>query len=187
MKILKQIKESPFKSPKKNYYFGRIKHGTPYFPPMKFNKTIIRFRKLILKSSDEIEKENEKYPHLKITRNKFKNLPLVRRNKDWIFNLFGNYYFLSIGYPFSIYSNELGWKDKFNTPRHEWCPAFYIFFFKWQFCIWWKSPDNNDDKYYEMILWYLYYSDKDIKKAEETWGWVDARTKISTWNKNYLK
>jgi hypothetical protein len=37
-----------------------------------------------------------------------------------------------------------------------------------------------------MILHYLYYADKDIKKAEKTWGWIDYDTKLSTWDKKYL-
>ena len=27
----------------------------------------------------------------------------------------------------------------------------------------------------------------DIKKAEESWGWIDSKTKLSTWDKNYIK
>ncbi|MCK9416613.1 hypothetical protein M0Q97_08160 [Candidatus Dojkabacteria bacterium] len=73
-----------------------------------------------------------------------------------------------------------------NSPRYEWQPSFQIYFFKWQFCIFWDSPDGDNDNYYEMILWYLEYSKKDIKKAEETWDWVDSDTKKSTWNNDYL-
>jgi hypothetical protein len=100
------------------------------------------------------------------------------------FKLFN--YEISYGWPIYIYWNELGWKDKFNSPRFEWCPAFYIFFFKWQFVIRWISPDGDNDKYYEMLLHYLKYSDKDIEKAEKTWGWVNSNDQ-STWDKNYLK
>lgn len=100
------------------------------------------------------------------------------------FKLFG--YEISYGWPVYIYWLHLGWKDKFNTPRFEWCPAFYIFFFKWQFVIGWGAPDGDDDRYYEMILWYLEYSDRNIEKAEKTWGWTDGTTKQTTWNKNYL-
>jgi hypothetical protein len=85
-----------------------------------------------------------------------------------------------------IHKTELGWKDKYESPRYEWSPALYILFFNLQFIIWWNSPDNDNDSYYEMVLWYLKYSDKDIEKAEKTWGWVDYYTKKSTWNKDYL-
>ena len=54
-------------------------------------------------------------------------------------------------------------------------------FFKWEFTI-----RYGDDQYWEQVLWYLKYSGKDLKKAEETWGWIDYDTKESTWNKNYL-
>ena len=111
---------------------------------------------------------------------------MVRRAKDWIFKLFGNHYWLQIGWPISICRNELGWKDKFNSPRFEWTPAFYIFFFKWQFVIHWTAPDGDNDRYYEMILQYLKYHNKDIIATEKDWGWVDSTTKKSTWNKDYL-
>lgn len=187
MKILKDIKDSPFKYPKKKFYLGRLKYGTPYFYPINFNKNIISFRKLILKSKSELQEEAEKYPY-RYDRCIYKNLPLVRRNKDWIFKIFGNHYWLSIGYPIAIDTTDLGWKDKFESPRHEWNPALQIFIFHWQFCIWWKSPDgDNDHTYYEMFLWYKYYNERDIIKAEKTWGWINTKTKQSTWNNNYLK
>lgn len=100
------------------------------------------------------------------------------------FKLFG--YEISYGWPISVTWYGLGWKDKYETPRYEWQPSFQIYFFKWQFCIFWNAPDDDNDLYYEMILWYLYYSKKDIKKAEETWNWIDNDTKKSTWNSDYL-
>jgi len=72
-----------------------------------------------------------------------------------------------------------------NSVRYEWFPMFQINFFKWQFVIKWRSPDKNDDRYYEQILWWLKGSDKDLKKAEKTWGWTDMKGN-STWNKDYL-
>lgn len=99
------------------------------------------------------------------------------------FKLFG--YEISYGWPVKIVKYDLGWKDKFGSPRHEWNPSFQIWVFNWQFCIWWGSLDGNDDKYWEMVLWYLHYSDKDINKARETWGWVDVITKETTWNNKY--
>lgn len=188
MKTLKEIKNSPFKQPIKKYYLGEINYGTPYFFPYNFNPTIISVRKLILKTEEEIEEYKKRYPHLKYKEgDKFKNIPMPRQCKNWTFKIFGSWFYIALGYPLSIKSNDLGWKDKWDTPRFEWSPAFYIFFFKWQFCIWWNSPDGDSDGYYEQVLWYLRYCDKDIVKAEETWGWADGTTKLSTWNKNYLK
>lgn len=189
MNILKEIKNSPFIYPTKKYYLGKIKHHTPYFLPMGFNKNIFSIRKLIENTQEVQDKLCEGRPWLK-GKSKFKNLPMVRRSKDWIISIFGNHYWIEIGKPWSIKTNELGWKDKWNTPRFEWSPAFYIFFFHWQFCIWWVAPnvkDRYDDNYWEQVLWYLYYSDKDIIKAESTWGWVKSGTKESTWDNKYLK
>lgn len=186
MKILKEIKNSPFKMPIKKYYFGKLKYGTPYFFPINFEKSILSVRKLKLMPEKEREEKIKKYPWNK-DNYKFSNIPMSRRTKDWIVKIFDNYYFISLGYPIKIHINDLGWKDKWNSPRFEWNPSFKICFFHWQFCIYYNSPDGNNDKYYEMFLWWRYYCDKDIQKAEETWGWVDAHTKESTWNKNYLK
>ena len=100
------------------------------------------------------------------------------------FKLFG--YEISYGWPFAIVKYDLGWKDKFSSPRFEWSSSFQILFFGVQFCMWWVAPVPNEDSYWEQVLWYLKYSDKDIVKAKETWGWVDCQTKESTWKDEYL-
>lgn len=182
--IIKQIK-GVFKLPIKKYYFGKIKHGTPYFSPMNFNPHIISFRKLKLTDKDKYEEIIKKHPWEK-ERAKFTNLPMCRRSKDWILKLFNQYYWIQIGWPIKIHNGHLGWKDKFDTPRFEWSPSFQIYFFSWQFCIHWIAPIKDDDTYWEMVLWYLNYSNKNITKAEQTWGWTNYNTKESTWNKNCL-
>lgn len=184
--ILKEI-EGVFIPPVKKYYLGKLKHGTPYFWPRGFNSTIFSFRKL--KKSNITQEELNGIHNYHKESKKFLNLPMVRRSKDWIISLFGNYYWIQVGWPWAIHKNELGWKDKWNTPRFEWSPSFMIFFFKWQFCIWWLAPKIEkycDDTYWEMILWWLYYSNKDLDKAKNTWGWVEYSTKESTWNEKYL-
>lgn len=184
--IIKEIK-GIFKPPKKKYYLGKLKYGTPYFYPINFSSSIIKIRKLETRSNEEYQEYIKKYPYLKSSdKSKFKNLPMVRRSKDWIIKTIFGYFWIEIGYPIKIYTNDLGWKDKWNNPRFEWTPAFSIFFFNWQFCIFWIAPDGNNDLYYEMILWYLKYNNKDIKKAKETWGWQNCETKESTWNNKYL-
>jgi hypothetical protein len=100
------------------------------------------------------------------------------------FKLLG--YEISYGWPIAVVKYELGWKDKFYTPRFEWSPSFQIWFFRWQFCIWWVSPAKDEDKYWEMVLWYLKYSDNDLEKARSTWDWIDSDTKQSTWDESYL-
>ena len=191
--LFKEI-DGVFKAPSKNYYFGKLTYGSPYFYPTKFVSTIISIRKLKSRTIEEIEKKNSVYEHLKNAPiNLYSNYPMVRRAKNKIVKIFGNDYYITWGWPISVKTVELGWKDKFESPRFEWAPQFAIFFFNLQFCIWWNAPklegqkytDNN--VYYEMILWYINYCDKNIKKAEKEWKWVDGNTKESTWNKNYLK
>jgi hypothetical protein len=181
-KLFKEIK-NVFKLPKKTYYLGMLKYGTPYFYPINFNSHIINIRKLKLTPQEELDKITNEYEK---KNKRFSNLPLVRRSKYWITQIFGTYYFIEIGWPIAIKNIQLGWKDKFKSPRFEWGPSFQIYFFNWQFCIRWESPDGDDDTYYEMILWYLNYCNKDLNKAEKTWGWADYKTKLSTWNNNYL-
>lgn len=174
-----------FVPPVKKYYLGKLTYGTPYFWPRSFNKNIISVRRLIPKTQEELDKHILDYPHY-YKREKFKNMPMVRRAKDWIVPIFGNHYWIQIGWPWSIKKNELGWKDKYDSPRFEWAPAFYIFFFHWQFVIHWHAPDGDDDRYWEMILWWKNYSDKSLHKARITWPWRDGETKRSTWNNDYL-
>lgn len=181
---LKDIKNSPFKPPIKKYYLGRLRHGTPYFNPRNFCSSIFRFRKLKLNPVKEVEEQTNKWTR---EAKKFSNLPMVRRSKDWIVSILGDYYWIQVGWPIKIHSNDLGWKDKWDSPRYEHSPSWILFFFKWQFCIWWLAPNKTPDNYWEMFLWWKVYSGKDIKKAEKTWGWVNTTTKESTWNKNNLK
>lgn len=100
------------------------------------------------------------------------------------FELFG--YFIYYGWPIAFVVNSLGWKDKFGTPRFEWCPAFHLYFFGLQLRIHWCAPDDDNDKYFEMVQWYRNYCDKDINKAKDDWGWVDMDTKESTWKNEYI-
>ena len=177
---MKIVENNPFKRLKKKFYLGWVKHGTPYFFPRNFNKGILTIRKLELVSKDELD---ERYPHLKHI-NRFKNLPMVRRAKNKIIKVFNSYYFIEVGYPWAVKSNTLGWKEKYGTPRFEWSPAFYMFFFHWQFCIWWKAPVENEDNFWEMFLWWKYFCYEDIIKAEKTWRWKSNG--VSTWDKNCL-
>lgn len=95
-------------------------------------------------------------------------------------------------FPIHILSQDIMWKDKFNSPRYEDRPGCFIIFFgrdyhkHWQFSITVNAPKfycNNDctqtdydDNYWESILWYLYYADeynpqtkeRDITKARDT-------------------
>ncbi len=152
--LLKEIK-GVFKPPRKEYYFGRVRYGTPIFYPRNYNSTILKF---------SIGKD--------------------KNNSNKYFNLFGLYIYY--GTPIVIKNTHLMWKDKYSSPRHEFSPSFVIFFFGLQFVINYHSPliDTYDDDYYEMILWYLYYSDRDINVAKKTWEVTSNG--VSTWNDKYL-
>ena len=79
LKELKKEIKGVFKQPKRKYYFGKIKFGTPYFLPINYLSSIIYIKKLKLKPQvDKIDKKNSNY--LK----NYSKLPLVRRNKFWI-------------------------------------------------------------------------------------------------------
>ena len=111
-----------------------------------------------------------------------------RFTKDYAPFMFCSHY----GKLISITIRDLGWKDKYNTPRHEENPFISIalfnkFFFNWE----WRLPKEveehwiDNDDYWEQMLWYLYYCDKDIIKAKKTWPWTGENNK-STWNDNFL-
>jgi len=181
--IKKEIK-GVFKQPKIRIYFGKIKYGSPYFEPVNFLQSIIKIRKLKLKTTEELHKS---FVFNSYFTNKYSNLPMVRRTYNKIIKVFNNDYFIQIGFPITFKILGLGWKDKYETPRFEWPPAIYFYFFYWQLIIFFGSPiKNKDDEYYEHILWYLNYSDKDLQKTIKTWPWQNATTKESTWSNEFL-
>ena len=96
-----------------------------------------------------------------------------------------------------IMSVDVGWKDKFDSPRYEYPPAIWIHLFKLNLIWYWELPNEKYmDDYWEQALWYLYYSsynkekkgyDKlDINKAKKSWPWQDHKTKKSTWTDKFL-
>lgn len=178
--LLKEIK-GVFKPPVKEYYIGKFAYGTPYFQPINYCDTIIKIRKLKFREVEDLFKYVVDYPHLENRPESiYSNLPMVRRTKDWIKKTIFGDYLITIGWPFMIKQIPLGWKWKYESIRYEWYPMFQIYFFKYQFVIKWIAPDKDNDRYYEQILWYLKGSNKDLQKAERTWGWTDYKTKEST-------
>ena len=102
-----------------------------------------------------------------------------------------------------IMFHDVGWKDKYDTPRFEYHPYIWIHIYKWNFVWYWDfsksfrlaNPKEYIDEYWEQALWYLYYYntysqgllDKpNIEKAEENWPWRDYETKKSTWSNKFL-
>lgn len=112
-------------------------------------------------------------------------------------------------FPVHIMSNDICWKDKWNSPRFERNGYFIIFFGRsfyksWQLSLKISAPEvfcNNDctykdheDNYWESILWYLNYADQynndynipDLYKARDSmmrnhWS-TSKRTDIIDWN-----
>ncbi len=163
--LIDVYKQNDLIKPKLSCYFGKIKYGTPYFNPINFLSSIIYVRKLEKVTQQESEEYAKKWPYAK--KLEYRNLPMVRRNKDLIITWLNNDYFIEFGWPLSFHFGDIGWKDKYNTPRFEWGASFKIYFFYWQFCIFFNVPSkkkikNKSDSYWEQMLWYLYYVDKDI-------------------------
>lgn len=110
-------------------------------------------------------------------------------------------YNLHRGKILSICIQDVQWKDKWDSPRHEEDPFISIglfnkFYFNWT----WKLPahlkTNRIDEldYWEQFIWYKHYYDTysqglldgpDLKKAKETWPWRDENDN-STWNDRFL-
>lgn len=100
-------------------------------------------------------------------------------------------------YWIQIIAQDVGWKDKYDTPRYEYAPYIWIHIFKWNFIWYWSLPLHQkyyDDEYWEQALWYLYYNKTisqglndypDIKVAKETWPWQDMKGN-STWTDEFL-
>ena len=103
-----------------------------------------------------------------------------------------------------IMSGDLGWKDKYGTPRYEWPPYIWIYLFGISMVIYWELPEHQrgkEDDYWEQALWYLYYAsynrkkkgydELDINKAREKWPWKyscpDPRAGQSCWSDEFLK
>ena len=102
-----------------------------------------------------------------------------------------------------IMFKDVGWKDKYDTPRFEYHPYIWIHIYKWNFVWSWDfsksfrlaNPKEYIDEYWEQALWYLYYYntysqgllDKpNIEKARENWPWQACETKESSWNNKFL-
>lgn len=101
-------------------------------------------------------------------------------------NLFNKILYIGISTPIKYSKIDIVWKDKFNSPRYEFGPFSHLYFFGLIFEKSYSVPVDFEDSYYEQALWYIFYADQDLKKAEKTWMWVDSETECSTWNKEIL-
>lgn len=136
----------------------------------------------------------------KKTMNKLKGIfkPLKRyfRSEQ---GLYAPYPVLWVSEPhfIQIMFHDVGWKDKYDTPRFEYPPYIWIHIYKWNWVWYWSLPlhqVDKDDEYWEQALWYLYYTNTisqglinkpDIQKAKESWPWQDMRGN-SNWTDEFL-
>lgn len=147
-----KVLNSPFKGLKLKWYFGEIKHGTPYFLPRKWVKCDKQDAiRAWTKISDERKKiyidkwgnEDEYYDYYIRTFNK----PVPIKYFGWHFT-------------------TLGWKTKFYDFRFEWSPSISIVIFGKQLFIEIVPNIKTDDStiaidcYWEAWLNYKYKTDK---------------------------
>lgn len=96
-------------------------------------------------------------------------------------------------FPIHVMSWDIGWKDKYDSPRYE-RPGYFIIFFgkdyhkHWQFSMVVTAPKfycNNDctiedfdDNYWESILWYSEYPDKYNDMPDQKNDLIKARNSM---------
>lgn len=187
MKIVKEIRQSPFKPLKRKIHIGKIAYYTPYFLPVGYCPTMFFIRKLKIRTPEEMVEYLGKYPYIKGEEISFSNFPMVRRSKYFVIKIFGFYLYIERGWPIMLKITNLGWKDKYNMPRFEWNPSVIFYFFKYQIAVLYQPQIEDWDTYWEMYLWWRDYCNRDISLAESSWGWIDEQTQETTWNKNNLK
>lgn len=61
---------------------------------------------------------------------------------------------LPLFFAFYIFNYDMCSKLKFDDYRYEFPPLLSIVFFGLSFSVWLTAPDNDDDDYWESILWY---------------------------------
>ncbi len=167
------VLNSPFVGLRLSWYFGRIKHGTPYFLPRKWVKL------------------NDKEAFAKAYEKTDKNLKgeAYDNTFDYNYNYYKNYTkFTQIKY-FGFNSCTLGWKTKWewNDLRFEYPPCYSLVIFGKQLIVWvlpkMESKDDygiRQDCYWEAYLTYKYCTNKTKSKEERlqetikqyscTWG-----------------
>jgi len=166
-----KVLNSPFRGLKLKWYFGEIKHGTPYFLPRKWIKCNLEDG---LKAWDKLG-ELSKNAYLK-----------SQTQKEWIKKYAKTHTKpIPIKY-FGWQFTTLGWKTKWDDYRFEWSPSISIILFGKQLFIEILPKINIDkhmvalDCYWEAWLTYYYNTDKTKSRTERlielkekyncTWG-----------------
>lgn len=150
-----KVLNSPFKGLKLKWYFGEIKHGTPYFLPRKWVKCNLEDG---LKAWDELG-ERSKNAYLR-----------SQTQQEWIKKYTKTHTKpIPIKY-FGWHFTTLGWKTKWDDYRFEWSPSISIVLFGKQLFIE-ILPNVNIDDYMSTInnYWeaWLNYTDLDKSKSIE--------------------
>jgi hypothetical protein len=165
-KNYKKYEHPNFVKPKITFYFGLAQNGTPYFYPRNWVSTVIK-----ISSTKPFADGNVR---------RFKQYS--RAWKTFRFAFLNRWWCIQIGTPIVLERLELGWKEKYGTPRFEWSPSIQLYFFMFEFSMFLKI----EERYWEQLLWVKYFCDGDVNKGRESWKWVDWETKQSTWNDRYI-
>lgn len=186
-----KVLNSPFKKLCIEWYFGKIKHGTPYFLPRKWVKCDLEDG---LKAWDKLG-EHSQNAYLR-----------SQTQQEWIKNYAKTHTKpVPIKY-FGWHFTTLGWKTKWSDYRFEWSPSLSIVIFgKQLFILILPNIEKYKDIikidcYWESWLNWEYNTNKTKSKEERfkelvskhsnTWGseqngWTDYYYHIL--NKKYLK
>ncbi len=149
----------PFKRPKVKFYFGKLKHGTPYFYPRRWVKPTQQM--LIDNAVKEIAERNR----WNAANEKYGNTPKTIPTIEELCEQKKNYNFAvpkKIGFDFV----PMRWKTKWEPDdyRFETGPIWSFVFFKWQIAL--MFPVDEMSQYWECWLYYTYSTDK-TKSVEE--------------------
>ena len=167
------VLNSPFVGLELKWYFGEIKHGTPYFFPRKWVKCNFEDG---LKAWDKLGEHSQKAYLRSQTQQKWIKDYIKNHTKPIPIKYFGFDY------------TTLGWKTRWDDYRFEWSPSISIIIFGKQLFItiipkMGKTPEDTRimvDFYWEAYLTYKYRTDKTKSKHERleqtmkeyscTWG-----------------
>ena len=145
------VLNSPFRGLKLKWYFGEIKHGTPYFLPRKWVKCDLE---------DGLEAWNKlgKYSQNAYLRSQTQQEWIKKYTKTHTKPIPIKYF----GWNFT----SLGWKTKWDDYRFEWSPSISLILFGKQLFIEILPNIKTDDStiaidcYWEAWLNYKYKTDK---------------------------
>lgn len=85
-----------------------------------------------------------------------------------------------------IYSYDLMWKDKYNSPRHEYNPRILISLFNYiHIYIFFNIDDSfNDMLYWEAALYWLYYKES-LQKCVNYCNYSEFDSEMSRYNSRF--